>query len=99
MYSWGNGGNFILGHGDQRSKLTPTRVSALDNVPVQAVAAGLFHSIAIAEDGDVYVWGEGKRHQFGQSYFPKPAQVTIQKYSVQNYSSSFIYIYIYIFSR
>jgi alpha-tubulin suppressor-like RCC1 family protein len=57
LFSWGYGGFETLGHGDVQDQLSPKRVEALRSVRVSSVAAGSFHVLALAEDGQVYSWG------------------------------------------
>jgi alpha-tubulin suppressor-like RCC1 family protein len=57
FFSWGSGGYSHLGHGDTRDQPSPRRVEALRGVRVRSVSVGLFHALALAEDGLVYAWG------------------------------------------
>lgn len=43
----------------------PTVVEALGPIKVASVAAGLHHSVALTEDGDVYCWGGNADGQLG----------------------------------
>lgn len=45
--------------------VAPRRVEALTGVKVKSVAAGAFHSAAVDEDGNVFVWGRGDSWQLG----------------------------------
>lgn len=65
VYSWGNGDDGRLGHGNLETHLEPTLVSALSDVPIRSIACGGSHSGAIAANGDVYVWGNGQHGQLG----------------------------------
>jgi alpha-tubulin suppressor-like RCC1 family protein len=58
LFSWGEGWSFRLGHGDEQDQPSPKRVEALRSVRVSSAAVGLFHALALAEDGLVYAWGE-----------------------------------------
>jgi hypothetical protein len=58
LFSWGDGGNKNLGHGDTQNQPSPKRVEALRRVRVSSVAVGLRHALALTEDGLVYAWGE-----------------------------------------
>jgi E3 ubiquitin-protein ligase HERC2 len=58
VFSWGNGYAGRLGHGDTQSQPSPKRVEALRGVRVSSVSAGICHSLALAEDGLVYAWGQ-----------------------------------------
>jgi alpha-tubulin suppressor-like RCC1 family protein len=58
LFSWGSGGGGHLGHGDRQHQPWSKRVEALRGVRMSAVSVGLRHSVAMAEDGQVYTWGE-----------------------------------------
>jgi alpha-tubulin suppressor-like RCC1 family protein len=57
LFSWGGGDYGCLGHGDTQDQPMPKRVEALRGVRVSSVSAGLWHVMALAEDGLVYAWG------------------------------------------
>jgi alpha-tubulin suppressor-like RCC1 family protein len=65
LYSWGDGGYGNLGHGDTENQRRPKLVEALRGVPLIAVAASAFHTIAAASNGQVYAWGEAKTGAVG----------------------------------
>ncbi|XP_057863040.1 ultraviolet-B receptor UVR8 isoform X6 [Cryptomeria japonica] len=60
-FGWGLYGQ--CGQGFTEDELSPTYVSSLGGLQVQAVAAGLWHTICITATGDVYAFGG---NQFGQ---------------------------------
>jgi alpha-tubulin suppressor-like RCC1 family protein len=57
LFSWGCSMVGLLGHGDTRHQSSPKRVEALRGVRVCCVSVGLWHALALAEDGLVYAWG------------------------------------------
>ncbi|XP_009278730.1 PREDICTED: RCC1 domain-containing protein 1 [Aptenodytes forsteri] len=59
-----------LGHGSLESELQPRLVEALAGMPMQAVAAGGWHSASVSEAGDLYVWGW---NESGQLALPSKA--------------------------
>mmetsp|Transcript_1612 Transcript_1612/g.5031 ORF Transcript_1612/g.5031 Transcript_1612/m.5031 type:complete len:454 (-) Transcript_1612:444-1805(-) len=65
IYSWGRGEFGRLGHGDQRHKVYPHLVMALADVKIKQVACGGYHSLALAEDGTVYSWGNNENGRLG----------------------------------
>ncbi|TYZ59074.1 hypothetical protein PybrP1_007194 [[Pythium] brassicae (nom. inval.)] len=65
VYSWGNGDDGRLGHGNVDTCLEPTLVAALSDTPVKAIACGGSHSGALAASGDVFLWGNGQHGQLG----------------------------------
>jgi hypothetical protein len=57
-WTFGQGENGQLGNGSRANSHTPAVVEALPtHERVQAVACGLFHTAAVTESGDVWVWG------------------------------------------
>ncbi|MBI5508167.1 MAG: cadherin-like domain-containing protein [Deltaproteobacteria bacterium] len=74
LWSWGGGEGGALGHGDQATRTTPTRVGS--GVGWSAVAARL-HSLAARTDGSVWAWGPNQWRQLGDGtsidrYSPRP---------------------------
>ena len=65
VYSFGNGDDGRLGHGDHEGQLTPKRIEAVANV--RAVVAGDLHSMLLTEAGAVYSFGCGEEGQLGHS--------------------------------
>ncbi|KAI8564107.1 hypothetical protein RHMOL_Rhmol03G0156600 [Rhododendron molle] len=60
-FGWGLYGQ--CGQGSTDDELRPTCVSSLLGIRIEGVAAGLWHTICISADGDVYAFGG---NQFGQ---------------------------------
>jgi alpha-tubulin suppressor-like RCC1 family protein len=60
LWAWGvereNLGS--LRHGERRNCLLPKPIESLRGVKVDAVASGERHTLALADDGSVYVWGD-----------------------------------------
>jgi RHS repeat-associated protein len=64
VWAWGDNSEGQLGLGTtDGSSDTPVAVPGLNNVA--ALAAGRFHSIALRNDGTVWVWGGNARGQLG----------------------------------
>ncbi|GIQ80518.1 hypothetical protein KIPB_001328 [Kipferlia bialata] len=68
VFAWGKNGNGQLGLGDTRTRKTPVELpsSAFDEAPIKAIACGSLHSMAVTEDGAVYMWGNNDKYQLGQ---------------------------------
>ncbi|XP_061996201.1 ultraviolet-B receptor UVR8-like [Rosa rugosa] len=60
-FGWGLYGQ--CGQGSTDDELTPICVSSLLGIRIESVAAGLWHTVCISADGDVYAFGG---NQFGQ---------------------------------
>ncbi|KAD5962036.1 hypothetical protein E3N88_13509 [Mikania micrantha] len=60
-FGWGLYGQ--CGQGSTDDELSPTCVTSLLGIPIDGVAAGLWHTICISGNGDVYAFGG---NQFGQ---------------------------------
>eukprot|EP01118_Nematostelium_gracile_P013110 TRINITY_DN4908_c0_g1_i1.p1 TRINITY_DN4908_c0_g1~~TRINITY_DN4908_c0_g1_i1.p1 ORF type:complete len:793 (-),score=171.07 TRINITY_DN4908_c0_g1_i1:23-2269(-) len=67
LYSFGASTNGQLGLGVPNTKkaLEPTLIESLKGKKIMSVVCGEQHSMAIAELGDVYVWGRGREGQIG----------------------------------
>lgn len=73
VYTWGYGGKATLfnwmitqevgglGHGDKKHHFIPKKVEFFEknNIKVSHITAGLYHTIAISDSGDLYTWGRG----------------------------------------
>ncbi|XP_053933174.1 RCC1 domain-containing protein 1 isoform X2 [Cuculus canorus] len=70
VFAWGSSRHGQLGHGTLESELEPRLVEALAGVPLQAVAAGGWHSASVSEGGDLYMWGW---NESGQLALPSKA--------------------------
>ncbi|XP_069722891.1 RCC1 domain-containing protein 1 [Phaenicophaeus curvirostris] len=70
LLAWGSSRHGQLGHGTLESELQPRLVEALAGVPMQAVAAGGWHSASVSEGGDLYMWGW---NESGQLALPSKA--------------------------
>ena len=62
VFSWGLNIDGQLGDGTKATRITPVQVHGVDNVDfltgVTALAAGEAHSLALKNDGSVFVWGQ-----------------------------------------
>jgi alpha-tubulin suppressor-like RCC1 family protein len=65
LYSWGDGYYGQLGNGTNNRRLTPTRVAPPAGTQWVQVAAGMYHSLALASDGQLYTTGYNYSGQLG----------------------------------
>ncbi|XP_068617295.1 uncharacterized protein [Battus philenor] len=65
VYTWGSSLRLQLGHGDTEYVNKPKEIDALAGLQIFKIAAGGFHSIALSNCGDVYVWGSNEEGQLG----------------------------------
>ncbi|XP_047506839.1 RCC1 domain-containing protein 1-like [Pieris napi] len=65
IYTWGNGRRLQLGHGELNNLEFPTEVKALAGIKITKISAGGWHSCALSEFGDLYVWGWNDMGQLG----------------------------------
>ncbi|XP_032088792.1 RCC1 domain-containing protein 1 isoform X2 [Thamnophis elegans] len=65
LFSWGGGRHGQLGHGDLESRREPRAVEALQGLAVAEAAAGGWHSAAVSDAGDLYLWGWNESGQLG----------------------------------
>ncbi|GAA0167867.1 guanyl-nucleotide exchange factor [Lithospermum erythrorhizon] len=61
LYSFGNGADFCLGHGEQHDEQQPRAVESFrrKGIHVTRVCAGGTHAVALDSSGYVYTWGKG----------------------------------------
>jgi len=64
VWSWGEGWDGRLGHGDNQQELLPKKIDAFAGQRVVAVSAGA-HSLVLTADGAVWSWGYGYSGQLG----------------------------------
>ena len=57
VFSWGEGENGCLGHGNEQDLHTPKLVEALQAMRVVGVAASVFDSLARTDAGQLFQWG------------------------------------------
>eukprot|EP00890_Picochlorum_soloecismus_P003284 jgi/Picsp_1/3957/NSC_01469-R1_ran gtpase binding len=66
VYTWGINDYGQLGNGTTSYETSPKKiVDGLEGVKVSDIAAGGWHSVAITEDGELYVWGRGEYGRLG----------------------------------
>jgi alpha-tubulin suppressor-like RCC1 family protein len=65
VWAWVLGGGPLLGHGMQASCPLPKLVQPLRGIKVDAVAAGKNHTLAVADDGSMYAWGDSQAARLG----------------------------------
>ncbi|XP_038620429.1 secretion-regulating guanine nucleotide exchange factor isoform X2 [Tachyglossus aculeatus] len=61
----------------------PCRVTGLDNVKVIRVIAGSYHSVALTDKGNLYVWGSNKHGQLvnKDAFLPSPQKIEEHHFS------------------
>ena len=59
VLSFGMGDAGQLGHGDKKNRLVPRVIEALRCTRVAAIAAGIWHSMVLTDEGEVLSFGEG----------------------------------------
>jgi ubiquitin-protein ligase E3 A len=75
VYAWGRNGSGQLGLGDTQDRRGPTLVEGLWALPVQQLAAGDAHSVALTSNGFLFTWGSNDAGQLG---LPHAADVATQ---------------------
>ncbi|CAD8142128.1 unnamed protein product [Paramecium pentaurelia] len=65
LYTWGTGNSGQLGHNNDKDYNTPQLVEFFtkNNLKVNQVALGDYHTVALTHDGDVWTWGYGGKEQ------------------------------------
>ena len=65
VYTWGYNGDGELGNGTTQSNSLPAKALTPAGVTFTEVAAGEYHTVAIASDGSVYTWGSNTFGELG----------------------------------
>lgn len=80
------------GQGATDDVLSPTCVSSLLGIRIEAAAAGLWHTLCISADGDVYAFGGNQFGQLGTGSEQAEVKFSHQSsyskdFSLQNFAS------------
>jgi alpha-tubulin suppressor-like RCC1 family protein len=65
VYAWGLNNAGQLGNGTTTNSETPVQVKLPGGVTATAIACGLYHSLALGSDGNVYAWGDNTYGELG----------------------------------
>lgn len=65
VFSFGNGSRGELGHGTVASDQFPAVVEGTEGLKIVKIAVGGWHSAALSDIGDVYLWGWNESGQLG----------------------------------
>ncbi|KAK4294466.1 hypothetical protein Pmani_032901 [Petrolisthes manimaculis] len=65
VYSWGEGDDGKLGHGNKSPYDRPRLIETLQGKGVTEIACGGAHSAAITSSGELYTWGKGRYGRLG----------------------------------
>ena len=66
VYTWGINDYGQLGNGTTSYATVPKKITeGLEGVKISDIAAGGWHSVAISDEGRVYVWGRGEYGRLG----------------------------------
>ncbi|CAH0390182.1 unnamed protein product [Bemisia tabaci] len=65
VFSWGEGEDGTLGHGNRNTCENPTLIEALVGKEIVNVACGGAHSAVISSNGELYTWGKGRYGRLG----------------------------------
>jgi len=68
LYTWGEGTNGTLGHGDMDNRYVPTRVEGRSDWAMVSVGGRTAHMIAATDDGHLYAWGNNASGRLGLGF-------------------------------
>lgn len=82
LYAWGRNSDGQLGDGTDIQRELPVLVQGLDGMKVAGIAQGLssYHSLAIMDTGQIYIWGGNYQGQIGDGTTenrPLPVEVLL----------------------
>jgi alpha-tubulin suppressor-like RCC1 family protein len=69
VWAWGRNDRGQVGDGTNETRLAPVPVLGLDDVRIDTVVGGYFHSLALAADGTVWAWGNNDSGQLGDGTY------------------------------
>lgn len=58
VYSWGEGEDGKLGHGNKNTVVVPKLIEELKNKRMRDIACGSSHSASISSNGELFTWGK-----------------------------------------
>ena len=83
VYSWGYNGYGSLGDGTTQSKNIPTKIESLSNI--KKIYISNKTSMAINDNGEIYIWGQGYSEQPQKiNFYGKAIQVTRELILAEN---------------
>ena len=65
IYTCGNNENSQLGLKDTHSRYSPTIIDELSSYRFKDIACGYYHTLALTEHGEVFVFGRNDKGQLG----------------------------------
>ncbi|KAK9875133.1 hypothetical protein WA026_005926 [Henosepilachna vigintioctopunctata] len=65
VFSWGEGEDGKLGHGNRLNLDKPRMIEVLKSKKIREIACGSSHSAAITSNGELYTWGLGEYGRLG----------------------------------
>jgi E3 ubiquitin-protein ligase HERC2 len=65
VWTWGKGDYYRLGHGSDQHVRKPTPIQGLRGKKIVHVAVGALHCLAVADNGQVFGWGDNDHGQQG----------------------------------
>ncbi|CAK9319357.1 unnamed protein product [Citrullus colocynthis] len=70
LFMWGVNSSGQLGLGKRSAKAVrlPTKVDSLDGIVIRRAALGSDHSMAVADGGEVFSWGDGRSGRLGHGH-------------------------------
>ncbi|XP_068216948.1 probable E3 ubiquitin-protein ligase HERC3 [Palaemon carinicauda] len=71
VYAWGGGMRGQLGTGELHFSDVPLQVENLHGLYIKSISCGGWHSTALSDTGDVYVWGWNESGQLGYPFKTK----------------------------
>ncbi|XP_067675133.1 X-linked retinitis pigmentosa GTPase regulator-like isoform X2 [Haliotis asinina] len=82
LFSFGANGEGQLGIEGIDDSTSPSHIDSLDAMPYCMLGAGVEHSVALTEDGRVFVWGGGGEGQLGLGHdteVPTPKELPFEE--------------------
>lgn len=65
IYTWGYGQEGTLGLGESSHEHIPRLIGGFEQINFVQVSAGLYHTLAVTDTGQLYSWGRGENGRLG----------------------------------
>lgn len=65
ILTWGGGEHGQLGHGNHDNQVSPCLVAVLKDVTIRQISCGWSHTVALADSGSLFTWGNGDHGKLG----------------------------------
>lgn len=88
LVSWGDGSNYVLGHGDTHSREKPKRIGSIEYSDFKCISTSFYSSAVVTSDNSLYIWGLFNSEQGVKSNYILTPQRVFTKHKIRRVSLS-----------